>query len=265
VLCVVGTQSPIDIIESSIEKVNDGFTETIGWVLPADSYANFIKGGNGFLMESNNGHAYQVDNIGAFLMWGPKGQQAKYNLVEFHFHTLSEHKVNGEHYDMEMQFVHVLDEATDASHWTWTPKKTLIAAQFFKAGVGMGTPNWLRELAKAAPSLTKDPAQTVPVDFAAISQSVLVGSLPQSGPPNDNFRPNFENYVKYDGSITTPPCTEGVQWVVFRNPIFAEKQDLNPFMALEGENYRPVQPLNGRKLVSNIDKWDNIDLSASGR
>ena len=258
-------QSPIDIVESQIEKVNDGFTETIGWVLPPDSYANFLKGGGGYLLESYTGHVYKVENIGAYLMWGPTGQQATYNLQEFHFHTPSEHKVNGVHYEMEMQFVHTLDETTDSSGWTWTPKKTLIVSQFFKAGVGMGTPNWLRELAKAAPSLSKDPEQVIPVDFAAISQNVMVGTLPQSGPPSSlSFRPNYENWFKYDGSITTPPCTEGVQWVVLRNPIFVEKADLNKIIRLQGENYRPVQPLNGRKLISNIDKWDNIDLSASG-
>ena len=49
-------QSPIDIVESQIEKVNDGFTETIGWVLPPDSYANFLKGGGGYLLESYTGH-----------------------------------------------------------------------------------------------------------------------------------------------------------------------------------------------------------------
>jgi len=258
-------QSPIDIVESAIEKVNDGFTETIGWVLPAESYANFIKGGNGDLLESYNGHAFDVEHIGAFVMWGPKGEQAQYNLKHFDFHTPSEHKVNGVHYELEMHFFHELDESTDASEWSWVPHKNLVIAQFFKAGTGMGTPNWLRQLSAAAPSLTADPGQVIPVDFVAISQNVMVGTLPQNGPPNVNFRPNYENWFKYDGSLTAPPCTEGIQWVVLRNPIYIEMSDLNPIKRVEGENYRPVQPLNGRKLISNIDKWDGVDLTASGR
>ena len=53
--------------------------------------------------------------------------------------------------------------------------------------------------------------------------------------------------------------------MVLRNPIYVEMADLNPIKRAEGENYRPVQPLNGRKLISNIDKWDGVDLTASGR
>jgi carbonic anhydrase len=235
-------------------------------VLPAEGYANYIAGGKGDLLESYTGHQFQVDHIGATLQWGPKGQQATYNLQEFHMHTPSEHKVNGVHYAMEIQFVHTLAEGTDSSGWSWAPHHTLIIAQFFKAGVGIGTPNWVRQLSQAAAAgLAKDPAQVIPINFAAISQNVMVGSLPQNGPPNKNFRPNYENWFKYDGSLTTPPCTEGVQWVMLRNPIFIEMSDLNAIKRLEGENYRPVQPTNGRKLISNIDKWDGVDLTASGR
>jgi len=208
----------------------------------------------------------QVDHIGAYLEWGPKGQQAIYNLQQFHMHTPSEHKVNGVHYEMEMHFVHTLADDTDSTEWSWTPKKYLIVAQFFKAGTGEGTPNWLRQLSQAVSAgLAADAANVIPVDFAAISQSVMVGSLPQNGPPQDWFRPNWKNWFKYDGSFTTPPCTEGVQWVVLRNPIYVEKADVNPILRLEGENYRPVQPMGDRKMVSNIDKWDSVDISASGR
>ena len=263
-LCGTGTeQSPIDIVMSDIEKTNDGFTDTIGWTIPSGEYANYIKGGNGDLLEEFNGHAFEVSHIGATLQWGPKGEQATYKMKQFHMHTPSEHKVNGVHYDMEMHFVHVLDDATDTEGWSWTPKKVIVVAQFFKSGVGMGTPFWVRQLSEAAPKLSGDAANVVPIDFASLAQSVQVGSLPQSGPPNKNFRPNYENFFKYDGSFTTPPCTEGVQWVILKNPIFIEKADLNPILALQGENYRPVQPVGIRKLISNIDKWDGVDITMS--
>ena len=48
------------------------------------------------------------------------------------------------------------------------------------------------------------------------------------------------------GSLTTPPCTEGVTWVVLKNPVSIEGQDVDALKALEGKNNRPVQPLNGR-------------------
>ena len=55
-------------------------------------------------------------------------------------------------------------------------------------------------------------------------------------------------YYHWYGSLTTPPCTEGVQWVLLRNPVFVAPADVARIKALEGANFRPTQPVNGRKV-----------------
>jgi carbonic anhydrase len=56
----------------------------------------------------------------------------------------------------------------------------------------------------------------------------------------------FQNYFTYPGSLTTPPCSEGVKWTVLKNPLSIEAEDLAALVKLEGMNARPVQPLYDR-------------------
>ena len=83
----------------------------------------------------------------------------------------------------------------------------------------------------------------------SIAQEVLVGTVPTKLEAADEFVPNFKNYYQYSGSLTTPPCSEGVTWVVLKNPVAIEESDLAALSALEGKDNRPVQPLNGRVVL----------------
>ena len=60
--------------------------------------------------------------------------------------------------------------------------------------------------------------------------------------------PFNSHHFSYHGSLTTPPCTEGVQWIVLRDPIAMSAQQLAQFVSVIGHNARPVQPLHGRGI-----------------
>jgi carbonic anhydrase len=62
--------------------------------------------------------------------------------------------------------------------------------------------------------------------------------------------PSETRYIRYSGSLTTPPCSEGVIWTVFVSPIEASAAQIARFARLYGSNARPVQPLNRRKLLA---------------
>ena len=56
------------------------------------------------------------------------------------------------------------------------------------------------------------------------------------------------HHVSYHGSLTTPPCNEGVQWIVLRDPITMSAQQVEQFVSVIGHNARPIQPLHGRQI-----------------
>ena len=65
-----------------------------------------------------------------------------------------------------------------------------------------------------------------------------------------NLREADRAYYKYVGSFTTPPCTEGVLWMVLRSPVALSEAQIARFRAIIHGNNRPVQPLNGRSIVT---------------
>jgi carbonic anhydrase len=81
---------------------------------------------------------------------------------------------------------------------------------------------------------------------------------PESGPPRPllnvvtpmAFLPKSRSYYRFSGSLTTPPCTEGVRWVVLETPVSASKAQIEAFEhAIKPHNNRPVQALNGRVVI----------------
>ncbi len=107
-----------------------------------------MLGGKGDYLESFNGHSFEVSHVAATFPYGG----VIYNLKNIVFHTVSEHTVDGEHFDMEAQFVHTTADFTAFD-------KTLIVAVFFKVGAGQGSPHWLVELAKSVKDSTAEPKQ----------------------------------------------------------------------------------------------------------
>lgn len=161
----------------------------------------------------NNGHTIQV-NVAPGSTISIAGQS--YDLLQFHFHHPSEHLLSGKALDLECHFVHKSASGALA-----------VVGVFITPGAENAT---LKSVFDAMP-MKEGPemATTTMIDPAA---------LLSSGP-----------YFRYMGSLTTPPCSEGLTWSVFEKPIEASKAQIMAFAKLFANNARPTQPLNNRFLL----------------
>ncbi len=141
----------------------------------------------------------------------------EYTLQQFHFHSPSEHTVDGAHAAMEMHLVHK-SAAGDVA----------VVAVMIEEGA---------ENAAFAPIWSFLPDASRPARTS--STTVDAGALLPAG----------RRYYRYDGSFTTPPCTEGVLWVVLLEPVQLSGTQIAQFRAVIEGNNRPVQPLNGRSIA----------------
>lgn len=164
----------------------------------------------------HNGHNVQVNyGVGSSL----KLDNRDYELLQFHFHEPSEHTLDGLPLAMEMHLVHK-NQATQG---------LAVLAVFIKAGQENQA---LKSIWQHMPS-QKTPETTVPDTIINISQLL----------PSD-----LSQFYRYQGSLTTPPCSEGVEWIVLEEAIEASPQQIKQFVNAVGENARPVQLLNRRAL-----------------
>jgi carbonic anhydrase len=163
----------------------------------------------------NNGHTIMVNYApGSTLTVGNK----TYSLKQFHFHHPSEEHINGKGFDMVGHLVHTDSDGHLA-----------VLAVLFKAGV----PNPLVEtLWKNMPS-EKD--KTVEISTMSVNVEDLIP--PQHG------------YYTYSGSLTTPPCTEGVTWYILKSTSSLSNEQLATFMKLYPHDNRPTQKLNQREVL----------------
>lgn len=170
----------------------------------------------GALSLLHNGHTVQANFApGSTLVSGGHS----YNLVQVHFHTPSEEAFNGKHYPMVAHFVH-----KDAAG------KLAVLGVMFEEGAANTE---LGKLIAAAPK-TQTPEGKYTVTH--INPTALL--------------PHDLHVWRYTGSLTTPPCTEGVNWHVALKPVHASKDQINALHAVMGHNARPVQPLNERHLIA---------------
>ncbi|WP_324188090.1 carbonic anhydrase [Nocardia higoensis] len=137
----------------------------------------------------------------------------EFALSQFHFHAPSEHTVDGAFADMELHLVH--SDATGG-----------LAVLAVLLAVGQHSPftSVLTDLPH-----TGDTRALGPVDLRT-------------------FLPADLTQFRYTGSLTTPPCTEGVAWTVLRNRVTVGADEVARFRALFPHNNRPAQPLNGRPV-----------------
>jgi len=170
----------------------------------------------GPLTVSNKGLTVQADFAAGSSM---TSGGTKFNLIQIHFHTPSEHAVSGKRYPLTGHFVH----ATEGG------KLGVLGVMF---EVGAANPELAKILA-AAPAEKSEPAAVAGVTID----------------PN-GMLPDDQSVYRYMGSLTTPPCSEGVNWHVLRDPITASADQIAAFEKLMGDSARPVRALNNRLVVA---------------
>lgn len=164
----------------------------------------------------NNGHTIQVNNTAdASIMLDGE----RYNLLQLHFHTPSEHTLAGRSFPLELHFVHKNAAGQLA-----------VVGLFFEEG--MENPILARIWETVPPENQTRSAPGVALDMASLI------SLDRG-------------FVRYAGSLTTPPCSEGVKWIVLNTPHVASRQQVEAFARVFPMNARPVQFLLGRKVTRN--------------
>jgi carbonic anhydrase len=167
----------------------------------------------------DTGHTLEADPL------GPAGGIAlgrtSYRLTEFHFHAPSEHRVAGRRFKMELQLVHRSDDG-----------RVVVLAVFIREG-GQD---------EALSRLLREPLP-LPEVTAGSSQSEIAELNPA------DLLPHGRATYRYTGSLTTPPCTEGVRWIVFRQPIELSRDQILAFVHRYDGINRPLQPLNGRLIA----------------
>ncbi len=164
----------------------------------------------------NNGHTVQV-NVAKGSTITLDGET--YALLQFHFHTPSENHIAGKEFPLEAHFVHANAEGHLA-----------VVGVMFEAGAENAE---LKKLWADMP-MEADVHHTLHADAADV-----LALLPEK-----------REYYRFNGSLTTPPCTEGVKWMVLKQPLTISKAQVEKFMhAVHGPDNRPVQPLNARVVA----------------
>lgn len=139
-----------------------------------------------------------------------------YELVQFHFHKPSEERINGQSFEMVVHLVHKDGDG-----------KLAVVAVLLQRGETQGV---IQTVWNNLPLEKNDPVQ--PLVTMDVSQL-----LPQQ-----------REYYTYMGSLTTPPCTEGVLWIVLKQPVEISSEQLAIFNRLYPMNARPVQRTSGRVI-----------------
>jgi carbonic anhydrase len=154
----------------------------------------------------NNGHTIEVETEGENVL---ELDHVRYELVQFHFHTPSEHRVEGRGYDMELHLVHRSAQGGLA-----------VVSVFLSRGATSGA------LAPIFESLPDDVGVHHPLD--------------EEFDPG-TFLPRSRVSTRYAGSLTTPPCSEGVRWIVLAEPVTISDEHMALFAERVVFNARPVQ------------------------
>lgn len=206
-------QSPINILTSTLQNAEEHEIEVT--TLHDDMATAVVNKGHTIELEFEPGTEVLFDG-------------EYYDFIQAHFHTPSEHQIDGMTFPMEMHFVCVHQEMDEKK-----PKYVVISA-FFK----MGKENkFMDGFIDKIPDHEND---TISLAENPVYIEDLIGEI------------NSERkYYYYKGSLTTPPFTETVNWLVLRDIIEASPEQIKIINDLEGNNARHVQADFGREVEGN--------------
>jgi len=166
----------------------------------------------------DNGHTVQVNYApGSSITVGGK----TFELKEFHFHKPAEERINGRTYELVAHLVH--KDKDD---------RLAVVAVLFIAGADNPFIQTLWNNLPIEP-LREDELPSVKIDVAQLL-------------------PKVRGYYTYTGSLTTPPCTEGVQWIVLKTPVQVSREQIGVFGKLHDKSARPTQAANGRLIKETL-------------
>ena len=164
----------------------------------------------------NNGHCIQINILPGSTL---SIEGHSFELKQYHFHAPSENHINGQPYPMESHFVHADDQGNLA----------VVAVMYV-----LGDEN--AAIAQAWSHMPENPGSSI-----ALSSPI----------PFTALLPTSFAYYRFNGSLTTPPCTEGVCWFVMKEPVTVSQDQIDYFARVMGcQNNRPVQPLNARLVLA---------------
>lgn len=214
-----GRQSPIDLPDTiSVPENIDSIT--VSRSRAASIVVTHQEHTNEII---DNGHTIQVSIYdGNDIRIG----DALYRLRQFHFHAPSEHTIGGRHFPMEIHFVHASEDGRIA-----------VAGVLVRQGVHNSDFDELWSI------LPHEPGERIVPDADEVS-------IHFTGRPGDV-------YYRYEGSLTTPPCSEDVHWFVRRAPIEMSAAQIATFTNIINNNFRPTQPLNGRRLSIYVPDYEH--------
>ena len=172
------------------------------------------------LKVENNGHTVQSNTETSNNYVTIDGE--KYSLAQFHFHNPSEHRIGGVPSDMEMHLVHKNAAGKLAVIGVLINERAGMENKSFK-------PIW----------------DVLPREKNTKVEHAVEVKLTSLLPPRTE-------YVHYKGSLTTPPCSEGVRWFVLKEPVTMSSGQVEMYTSIfETQTNRPVQPVQGREVITN--------------
>jgi len=175
---------------------------------------HYADPGTGHPTETNNGHTIQISvPAGRFITLDGD----RYDLLQLHFHAPSEEQLDGVNREMVLHLVHKNDKG----------KLAVVALLFRK-----GDPNApLDEIFRQMPAQKEQQQELASLDL-------------------EQLLPADRSYFHFMGSLTTPPCTEGVKWFVLKQSATVSARQLSALTSIYRHTNRPVQMTNGRSVLS---------------